>query len=190
MHHTVKVGFTRGDIRAYAHWDGNRPCSLETANDLPNFRLSIVDQRQQRLLHTMTGAFAVRLFCILDERLRDVRDSDFNCFAAVDTLAEGAPIRSDIHWRAPLPLEFSDGLTTPYRFQCEGPYAMPMADGDWRETYGIIHEGIVLADDGDQAIVFHKPGPLRPHIDTLAGALLSYRRTVRLRYGSLLTSDH
>lgn len=189
MKHTLKAGFTRSDTRIYAQWDGDELCSLETAADLPNFRLSVIDQEKQKHLVTLRGAFAARLLCILDERLRDVRDSDFNCFAAVDTVAEGASIRGDIHWREPLPFtgDRYRELEPPYRIQVEGPYSIPTGDGDWRETHGVVHEGIVLTQiREDEALVFHKPGPLRPHLSDVPSMLLGYRRYMRLRYGPLL----
>ncbi|MBP9750974.1 MAG: hypothetical protein KBC95_03965 [Candidatus Peribacteraceae bacterium] len=186
--HCLKTGPDRG-YRVFADWQGTEPCGFETADSLPEFCLHLLDARRASHLLTLRGSFAARLLCILDERLRDIRDSDFNCFASVETLAVGGRPRSDLLHRDPLGSAFGrdeplPDLEPPFVFQMHGEW---LGDDEMRRE-GIIHEGVVLHPTAaaGEPLVFHKCGPLRPEITPWRQALLMYRRSKRLHYGQLL----
>jgi hypothetical protein len=83
--------------------------------------------------------------------------------------------------------ELPPALEPPFRFQMYGEYQMPTTEDaqEWVTTEGILHEGLVLARSGDELVVFHKPGPLRPHISSWEEAVARYRRSWRIHYGAL-----
>lgn len=171
------------DFRLIGIWENDEPCRLDTAADLPAFRIHVVDDQTQERVCTLQGAFAARMFCMIDRWNLPVRVLDFNCFAAVDTVLTGAPIRGDIFTRelkaARTPLtETPPPLDVPYGYQLIGPYQ----DFSEQKYYGVLHEGIVIHRDAIRTLVFHKCGAFLAYIETWEHSLRAYRTAYEAAY--------